>query len=106
MKEVIINSVYTAKEFIVTLFYDEDRGVVYSIKRKDTSGYEFYQNLHIDITEEQKKEILTHAEEVWGSTQGLYLLKCFNPLSASLWQFIEDCWDTIKRQEPRLFPKH
>lgn len=106
MKEVIINSVYAGKDSIVTLIYNEDRNVVcYSVTRRDIPSYCFYQELHIDVSEEQEKEIMAHAEEVWGYTREMYLLKCFIPLSADLWQFIEDCWDAIKRQEPALFPK-
>lgn len=106
MKEVIINSVYAEKDSIITLIYNEDRNVVcYSLTRRDIPSYIFYQDLNIDVSEEQEKEIMAHAQEVWGSVQGMYILKCFNPLSADLWQFIEDCWDAIKRQEPKLFPK-
>ncbi len=106
MKEVIINSVYAAKDSVVTLIYNEDRNVVcYSLTRRDIPSYCFYRDLNIDVSEEQKEELLAHAEMVWGYNQGMYLLKCFNPLSADLWQFIEDCWDAIKRQEPKLFPK-
>lgn len=106
MKEVIINSVYATKDYIVTLIYNEDRNkVCYSVRRRDIPSYIFYQDLNIDVSEEQEKEIMAHAEEVWGCTRGTYLMKCFIPISADLWQFIEDCWDAIKRQEPKLFPK-
>ena len=106
MKEVIINSVYAAKDSIVTLIYNGNRNVIcYSVTRRDIPSYEFYQDLWIDVSEEQKEEILSHAEEVWGCTRGTYLMKCFSPISAELWQFIEDCWDAIKRKEPMLFPK-
>lgn len=106
MKEVIINSVYAEMDSIITLIYNENRNkVCYSLTRRDIPSYCFYKDLNIDVSEEQKDEILTNAQEVWGSAQGMYLLKCFNPLSADLWQFIEDCWDAIKRQEPALFPK-
>lgn len=106
MKEVIINSVYAEKDSIVTLIYNEDRNkVCYSLTRRDIPSYIFYQDLNIDVSEEQEKEIMANAHEVWGSVPGMYILKGFNPLSAELWQFIEDCWDAIKRQEPKLFPK-
>ena len=106
MKEVIINSVYAEKDSIVTLIYNEDRNkVCYSLTRRDIPSYIFYQDLNIDVSEEQEKEIMAHAEKVWGYTQEMYILKSFIPLSADLWQFIEDCWDAIKRQEPALFPK-
>ena len=106
MKEVIINGIFAAKDYIVTLIYNEDRNVVcYSVARRDIPSYIFYQELHIDVSEDQEKEIMAHAEKIWGYNQGMYILNSFIPLSADLWQFIEDCWDAIKRQEPKLFPK-
>ena len=105
MKKVQFNSVYVnGGQTVVTLFYNEQKDMMwYSvdfINQGTGCGW-----VNIEVPAELKAEILDHAERVWGITQELYILKCFKPLSAELWEFIEDCWDAIKRQEPRLFPQ-
>ena len=104
MKKVQLNSVYVNDgQTVITLFFDEERNMMWYavefINRGSGCG-----QINIEVPDELKAEILDHAERIWGSSQELYLLKCFRPLSAELWDFIEDCWEAIKRQEPKLFP--
>ncbi len=104
MKKVQFNSVYVNDgQTVVTLFYDEQKNMMWYSVEVIGSGHGCGQ-INIEVPDELKEEILDHAERIWGNADELYLLKCFRPISAELWDFIEDCWDAIRRQERKLFP--
>lgn len=104
MKKIQFNSVYVNDgQTVVTLFYNEQKNMMWyaieMIGRGNGCG-----QINIEVSPELRAEIIAHAERIWGCNPELCILKCFRPLSAELWAFIEDCWDAIRRNEPKLFP--
>lgn len=104
--EIQFNSIYAKSNVVVTLFYSESRNEMFYIVDTivDGGSKERLGEIHVEVPEELIVEMKKLSEHPWGSSSNLYYFKFgFIPLSEELWQFIQDCWAIIKREEKELF---
>ena len=101
-----LNSVYVNNGMtVVTLFFSKERNSMWYAVDDIAAGSNTCEELCIEVAPELATEMIDHSERVWGCSPQLYYLKRFRSyLSFQLWDFIEECWEAIKRQEPELFP--
>lgn len=105
--EIQFNSVYVRNNVVITLFFSESRNEMYYVVDTIVGGKSIPRlgEIHIEVPE-VIEEMKQHSEHPWGSSSNVYYFKFgFIPLSEGLWQFIQDCWDAVKRQEKELFSK-
>lgn len=104
--EVQFNSIYARENVVVTLFFSESRGEMFYVVDTIVGGKSSSRlgEIHIEISPEFVGEMKKLSEHPWGGERNLYYFKFgFHPLSEELWQFIQDCWAIIKREEKELF---
>lgn len=102
MRKVQINSVYVNNGMtVVSLFFDEEKNVMYYIIDVIPNG-QGTGRVNIEVPEEYRNEMLKCSDKVWGIDPDLYMLRRY--ISSELLFFLENCWKVIRKSEPKLFP--